>query len=144
MPWRHTVDKPPVYCSAALHRSLNHLQRCYTLQNWFKKNTHIYTLFWPQKQNHTHTPPNHTTAVNHPVSYLLVHICPIVDQQLQTEGTVGGDGSQVQGGVATLVGLINISSVVHQLRGHCLLAHVAGHVECSVSKTIGLINLRCE
>lgn len=144
MPWRLTVDKPPVYCSAALHRSLNHLQRCYTLQNWFKKKTHTFTLCSGLKNKITHTHLNYTTAINHPVSYLLVHICPIVDQQLQTEGTVGGDGSQVQGGVATLVGLINISSVVHQLRGHRLLAHVAGHVECSVSKTIGLINLRCE
>lgn len=73
--------------------------------------------------------------------YLLVDICPIVDQQLQTEGTVGGDGSQVQRGVATLVGLVNVSAVVHQLGGHCLLAHVARHVEWSVSKSVGLVDL---
>lgn len=75
------------------------------------------------------------------ISYLLVDICPIVDQQLQTEGTVGGDGSQVQRGVAALVGLINISSMVHQLGSNCLLPHVASHVERSVSKAVGLINL---
>lgn len=75
------------------------------------------------------------------ISYLLVDICPIVDQQLQTEGTVGGDGSQVQRGVAALIGLVNISSVVHQLGSHCLLPHVASNMEWSVSKSIGLINL---
>lgn len=74
-------------------------------------------------------------------SYLLVDICPIVDQQLQTEGTVGGDSSQVQRGVAALVGLVNISAVVDQLSSHCLLAHVARHMEWSVSKSVGLINL---
>lgn len=74
-------------------------------------------------------------------SYLLVDICPIVDQQLQTEGTVGGDGGQVQRGVATLVGLVDVSAVVDQLGSHCLLAHVARHMEGSVSKSIGLINL---
>lgn len=74
-------------------------------------------------------------------TYLLVDICPIVDQQLQTEGTVGGDSSQVQGGVAALVGLVNVSAVVDQLGGHCLLAHVARHVERSVSKSVGLVDL---
>lgn len=74
-------------------------------------------------------------------SYLLVDICPIVDQQLQTEGTVGGDGSQVQRSVAALVGLVDISSVVDQLGSHRLLPHVAGHMERSVSKSVGLVNL---
>lgn len=74
-------------------------------------------------------------------SYLLVDICPIVDQQLQTEGTIGGDSGQVQRGVAALVWLVNVSSMVHQLSGHCLLAHVASHVERSVSKSIGFVNL---
>lgn len=74
-------------------------------------------------------------------SYLLVDICPIVDQQLQTEGTVGGDGSQVQGGVATLVGLVHVGAVVHQLGGHRLLAHVARHVEWSVPESVGLVDL---
>lgn len=76
------------------------------------------------------------------LSYLLVHICPIVDQQLQTEGTVGGDSSQVQGGVAALVGLVDVSAVVHQLGRHCLLAHVARHVERSVPESVGLVDLR--
>lgn len=75
------------------------------------------------------------------ITYLLVDICPIVDQQLQTEGTVGGDGGQVQRCVAALVGLVNISSVVHQLGSNSLLSHVASHMERSVSKAIGLINL---
>lgn len=77
-------------------------------------------------------------------SYLLVDICPIVDQQLQTEGTVGGDSSQVQGGVAALVGLVNVGAVVDQLSGHCLLAHVARHMEWSVSKSVGLVDLRAK
>jgi len=78
------------------------------------------------------------------LSYLLVDICPIVDQQLQTEGTIGGDSGQVQRGVAALVGLVNISSMVHQLGSHSLLSHVASHMERSISKAIGLINLTAE
>lgn len=85
--------------------------------------------------------PSHHTLVQS-TSYLLVDICPIVDQQLQTEGTVGGDGRQVQRGVAALVGLVDVSAVVDQLCGHSLLAHVAGHMERSVSKAVGLIDLR--
>lgn len=75
------------------------------------------------------------------ISYLLVDICPVVDQQLQTEGTVGGDRSQVQRGEAALVWLINISSMVHQLSSHGLLSRVASHMKRSVSEAIGLINL---
>lgn len=78
------------------------------------------------------------------ISYLLVDICPIVDQQLQTEGTVGGDGGQVQRGVATLVGLVDVRPVVDQLGSHRLLPHVARHMERSVSEAIGLIDLRAE
>lgn len=75
------------------------------------------------------------------ISYLLVDVRPVVDQQLQTKGPVGGDGSQVQRGVATSVGLVHVSPVVYQLGGHSLLSHVACHVERSVPKAIGLIDL---
>lgn len=47
----------------------------------------------------------------------------------------------MQRGVAALVGLVNVSAVVDQLGSHCLLAHVARHVEWSVSESIGLIDL---
>lgn len=89
---------------------------------------------------------NYSTVVNKDVSiwaisYLLVDISPIIDQQLQAEGTVGGDSSQMQRGVAALVGLVDISSIVDELSSHSLLPHVTCYMECSVSKAIWLINL---
>ncbi|TNN57226.1 hypothetical protein EYF80_032560 [Liparis tanakae] len=89
-------------------------------------------------------PPISSRVVQRLSSYLLVDVCPVVDQQLQTEGPVGGDGGQVQGGVAALVGLVHISSVVHQLGRHRLLPHVARHMERRVPKAIGLIDLTAE
>lgn len=73
---------------------------------------------------------------------LLVDVSPIVDQQLQAEGPVGGHSGQVQWGIATPVGLVDVSSLVHQLIGHSLLACVAGHMQSSVPKGIGLIQLK--
>ena len=74
--------------------------------------------------------------------YLLVDVCPVVDQQLQAEGAVGGDGGQVQRGEAAAVGLVDVGPVVHQLRGNRLLAHVACHMQGCVAEAIGLINLK--
>lgn len=48
----------------------------------------------------------------------------------------------MQGGVAALIGLVNISSMVDQLSSHRLLPHVASHVERSVSESVGLVNLK--
>lgn len=43
--------------------------------------------------------------------------------------------------VAALIGLVNVGAVVDQLGSHRLLAHVARHVERSVSKSVGLVDL---
>ena len=74
--------------------------------------------------------------------HLLVDVGPVVDQQLQAEGAVGGDGGQVQRGEAAAVGLVDVGPVVHQLRGHRLLAHVASHEQGRVAEAVGLINLK--
>lgn len=43
---------------------------------------------------------------------------------------------------AMVVGLIDVCTAVHQLHDHRLQAHVAGHMERCVSRSIGLISLR--
>lgn len=59
---------------------------------------------------------------------LHVDVSPVVDQQLQTEGAVGGHGSQVQGAEASLVGLVNVSTAVNQLISDCFLSHITGYM----------------
>lgn len=44
--------------------------------------------------------------------------------------------------IAMVVSLIDVGTAVHKLGGHSVLSHVAGHVECCVSKNVGLISLR--
>lgn len=63
-----------------------------------------------------------------PAADLHVDVSPIVDQQLQTEGAVGGHSSQVQGAEASLVGLINVSAAVNQLICDCFLPHITGYM----------------
>lgn len=72
---------------------------------------------------------------------LHVDISSIVHQQLKAQGPIGGDGCQVQGCAATLVGLVHVGAAVHQLIGHCLLTRVARHVQCGVAEGIWLVDL---
>lgn len=73
--------------------------------------------------------------------YLKVHISSIIDKKFQAQGSVGGDGSKVQGGKALFIGLIDIGAIVDQFIRHGILAHVTGNVKCSVAKGIWFINL---
>lgn len=76
-----------------------------------------------------------------PTPHLKVDVGPVVHQELEAQGPVGGDGSKVQGGEALLIGLIDVGAVVDQLVGHGVLAHVTGDVKCSVTEGIWFIDL---
>lgn len=72
---------------------------------------------------------------------LKVDIGPIVHEELQAQGPIGGDGSKVQRGEALLVRLIDVGAVIDQLVGHGILAHITGNVKCSVTEGIWFIDL---
>lgn len=76
------------------------------------------------------------------VPYLDVNIRPIVDQQLKTQSTVCGGGSEVQRGEATVVGLVHVSTVVRQLVDYGVLPVVAGQVERRVPIDVDFIDLQ--
>lgn len=77
----------------------------------------------------------------HPFRHLVVDIGPIIDQELQAEGAIGGDCCHVQRREALVIRLVDIGSCIHQLNSHGILAQVAGDVQSCVSKSIGLIDL---
>ncbi|GCC39609.1 hypothetical protein chiPu_0023470, partial [Chiloscyllium punctatum] len=62
--------------------------------------------------------------------------------ELETQRTVGGDGSKVQRGEAMLVRLVDVGTGVHQLVGNRVLSSVTGDVEGSVPVGVRLIDLR--
>ncbi len=93
-------------------------------------------------KSNTFRSSNQSNPLPFPYPDLHVDISTVVDQQLQAESPVSGHGSQVQGSVAAVVGLVDVGPTVDQLVGYALLSRVAGHMESSVSKGIRLINLR--
>lgn len=88
---------------------------------------------WLESQSYEYTA--------HPLWYLVVDISPVINQQLQAEGAIGGDSSHMQRCETLVVWLVNIGSSVHQLNSHSILAQVASDVQSCVSKGIGLIDL---
>lgn len=74
-------------------------------------------------------------------AYLYIDIRPIVDQELQTEGSVCGGGSKVQWGEALVVGLAHVGAVINELADDRVLTVKTGQVERRVPKAIGLIYL---
>lgn len=79
--------------------------------------------------------------MSHPLRYLVVDISPVINQQLQAEGAVGGNSSHMQRCEPLVVRLVDIGSGVHQLNSHSILAQVAGDVQGCVSKGVGLVDL---
>lgn len=81
------------------------------------------------------------TSLSTFLSYLHVDICPVVDQELQTECSVCGSCSKMQRRESLVVGLADVGAAVDQLAGDCVLAVKAGQVERRVPKSVGLVNL---
>lgn len=81
--------------------------------------------------------------MSHPLRYLVVDISPVINQQLQAKGAIGGDSSHMQRCETLVVRLVDVGSGVHQLNSHSILAQVAGDVQGCVSKGVGLVDLGC-
>lgn len=75
------------------------------------------------------------------LSYLNIDIGPVVDQELQTERSVCGGRSEVQGSEPLVVGLADVGAPVDQLADDRVLAVKAGQVEGRVPKRVGVVNL---
>lgn len=90
---------------------------------------------------HGQDPQSQVPLPTSPCGHLVVDISPVIDQQLQTECAIGGDGSHVQWREALVIRLVDIGACIHQLNGHGILAKVAGDVQSCVSKSVGLIDL---
>jgi len=75
-------------------------------------------------------------------AYLDIDISSTVDQELQTQGTMGGRSSKVERCEALVIWLTNISTIVDQLADHCVLPIKTRHMQRCVPKRIGFIYLR--